>query len=296
MDTENTVSRSATLFVVSIVQFLVPFMLTSVVVALPTIGIEFSASAKYLSLIEMVYMLALALFLLPIVRLADINGHRKMFITGIFVMLISTIVLPLSKNIELLIILRFVQGIGGAMITATSLTILSFVFPKKERGGAFGITISSVFLGLTAGPTLSGTLISYVGWRFLFVLAIPVEFVAVVIALAKLKSEWIIEEGGQFDWCGTFIYVLSLMTLIIGTTQLNESSAAKWLSIIGVVGLGCFFFYEKKRTSPLFNVNLILANLPFTSNSVATGINYATSFGLMFFFESLSSDNQGAFT
>ncbi len=108
MDNQNSISKPAVLLVVSVVQFLVPYMLTSLVIALPAIGNEFSAGAMHLSLIEMVYMLALALFLLPVGRFADINGHKKMFIAGIVVTIVATLALSLSMTIEFLILLRFV--------------------------------------------------------------------------------------------------------------------------------------------------------------------------------------------
>ncbi len=277
-------SKSAVLVVVSVVQFLVPYMLSSLVVALPAIGKEFSAGAMHLSLIEMVYMLGLAIFLLPAGRFADIHGHKKVFISGIAVTILSTIALALSANIETLILLRFAQGIGGAMITATSLTILSFVFPPSERGKAMGIVVSCVFIGLSAGPTLSGMMVSYLGWRYVFFLAVPVEIAALLLAIVMLKSEWINEKEGRFDLIGSLLYMGALLGLIVGVTQLNEPGFAKWFAIPGGLGLVGFFAYEYKKESPLLNVNLLFLNRQFTFNSLATLINYAASFGVMFFF------------
>ncbi len=169
----NSISKSSTLFVVSVVQFLVPFMLSSVVVALPTIGKEFSAGAVHLSLIEMVYMLSLSIFLLPISRFADIYGHKKILISGTVVMIIATIAIGLSTNIQLLIVFRFVQGVGAAMIIATGLTILTNVFPENERGKALGITVCFIYLGLSSGPTLAGLMVSWLGWRYIFYGSFP---------------------------------------------------------------------------------------------------------------------------
>ena len=281
---EKNISKSAVLVVVSVVQFIVPYMLSSLVIALPAIGKEFSAGAMHLSLIEMVYMLGLAVFLLPAGRFADIYGHKKVFISGIAVTILSTFALALSVNIETLILLRFAQGLGGALITATSLTILSFVFPPEERGKAMGIVVSCVFIGLSAGPTLSGLMVSFLGWRYIFFLAVPVQIAALVLAIMKLKSEWINEKEGQFDLIGSLIYMGALLSLIVGVTHLNESGFAKWLAVPGGLGFVWFFVYEYKKESPLLNVALIYTNRPFTFNSLATLINYAASFGVMFFF------------
>ncbi len=280
----NSTSKSTTLLVVSAVQFLVPFMLSSVVVALPTIGKEFSAGAVELSLIEMVYMLSLALFLLPIGRFADIYGHKKIFVSGTAVMIFATIALTFSMNIEFIIALRFVQGVGAAMIIATGMTILTFVFPPEERGKALGITVSCVFMGLSAGPTLSGMMVSHLGWRYIFYFALPVEMAVFLLTIMKLKGEWINAKGEKYDWVGSIIYMLSLFCLIVGTTQAKELEIAKWIAVCGVAGLIFFLAYEYKQEFPLLNINLLLTNIPFSFNCLSTWINYAASFGVMFFF------------
>ncbi|MCP4119986.1 MAG: MFS transporter [Desulfobacteraceae bacterium] len=280
----NSTSKTTTLVVTSAVQFLVPFMLSSVVVALPTIGKEFSAGAVHLSLIEMVYMLSLALFLLPIGRFADIHGHKKIFVSGIAVMIFATIALTVSMNIEFLIILRFVQGVGAAMIIATSLTILTFVFPPDQRGKAMGITVSCVFMGLSAGPTLSGIMVSHLGWRYIFYFALPVEIAAFLLTILKLKGEWVNAEGEKYDWTGSILYMISLFFLIVGITQAKELEIAKWIALCGVAGLIVFLAYEYKEESPLLNIHMLLDNRSFSFNCLSTWINYAASFGVMFFF------------
>jgi EmrB/QacA subfamily drug resistance transporter len=277
-------SQSTTLIVVSAVQFLVPFMLSSVVVALPTIGQEFSAGAVQLSLIEMVYMLSLALFLLPLGRFADIHGHKKIFVSGIVVMIIATFALTLSMNIESLIILRFIQGVGAAMIIATSLTILTWVFPPEQRGKAMGITVSCVYMGLSVGPILSGIVVAHLGWRYIFYFALPVEVAALLLTITQLKGEWINAKGEKYDWAGSIIYMISLFCLIVGITQAKEMEIAKWIALCGVAGLTVFLVYEYKEKYPLLNIHLLLTNFSFSFNCLSTWINYAASFGIMFFF------------
>ncbi len=277
-------SQSTTLIVVSAVQFLVPFMLSSVVVALPTIGKEFSAGAVQLGLIEMVYMLSLALFLLPLGRFADIHGHKKIFVSGTVVMIFATLALTLSMNIESLIVLRFIQGVGAAMIIATSLTILTCVFPPEQRGKAMGITVSCIYMGLSAGPTLSGIVVSHLGWRYIFYFALPVEVAALLLTITQLKGEWINAENEKYDWAGSIIYMISLFCLIVGITQAKEMEIAKWIALCGVAGLTVFLVYEYNEKYPLLNIHLLLTNIPFSFNCLSTWINYAASFGVMFFF------------
>ena len=138
---DDAVSSAAILFVVSAVQFLTPFMLSAVGVALPAIGREFSATAVQLGLVETVYIFAFSLFLIPAGRLGDIYGRKRIFTIGIIVFTAGTVLVSLAFTIESFIGFRFIQGCGGAMISGTSVAILSSVFPAANRGRAMGIIV-----------------------------------------------------------------------------------------------------------------------------------------------------------
>jgi len=279
------ISQTAIVVVVASVQFLTPFMLSAVGVALPTIGHEFSANAVHLGLIEMVYMLALALFLLPVGRFADIHGRRKVFIAGASIITLATIVLPMTRSIETFIAMRFFQGIGAAMITSTSLAILTAVVPPDHRGMAMGIVVSCVYLGLSAGPTLAGLMTTYLGWRWIFYAALPFEFAALILALVKLRgAEWADAKGEQFDWRGSLLYMTTLLGLILGVTHLKEWGMAGWLAGAGLLGMIGFVIVELKTRSPLIRIQEIIQNRAFAFSNIATWINYSVSFGVMFFF------------
>lgn len=148
---------STTLWVIAAVQFLTPFMFSAVGVALPAIGQEFSAGAVHLGLIEMVYILGIAMFLLPIGRFADIYGRKRIFLSASFLMIVVlTVGLSVVSNIQLFILFRMLQGICAAMITSTSFAILTSVFPNNRRGRAIGVVVSAIYLGISTGPTLGG--------------------------------------------------------------------------------------------------------------------------------------------
>ncbi len=228
---------SATLWVIAAVQFLTPFMFSAIGVALPAIGREFAAGAVQLGLVEMVYILGVALFLLPIGRFADIHGRKKIYLAGIILMTLATLALALAPTIETLILFRFFQGIGASMITSTSFAIISSIYPQEQRGRAMGIVVSAVYLGISAGPTLAGLMISYLGWRWIFYSAIPVELAALVFALLRLKGEWAGARGERFDWIGSLLYMTALSSLIVGTVKIREYQAAGWLAGGGLAGM-----------------------------------------------------------
>ena len=281
---DNKISPSATLWVIAAVQFLTPFMFSAIGVALPTIGREFSANAVQLGLVEMVYILGVALFLLPVGRFADIHGRKKIFLSGIILITLATLALSFALTIETLILFRFFQGIGASMITSSSFAILTSVFPKEQRGRALGVVVSAVYLGISAGPTLAGLMISYLGWRWIFYSAIPVELAALAFALTRLKGEWADARGERFDWIGSLLYMTSLCALIVGVLEIKQFQAAGWLAGAGLAGMAFFLFYETRFPSPLLPLKIILANRIFVFSNLATWLNYAASFGIMFFF------------
>lgn len=277
-------SPAVTLGVVATVQFLTPFMFSAVGVALPTIGRDFSANGFQLGLVEMVYILAVALFLLPIGRFADIHGRKKIFISGAVVITLATLVLSLASTIETFILYRFFQGIGAAMITATSLAILTSVYPRETRGKAYGIVVCCVYLGLSAGPTLAGLMTTYLSWRWIFYVAVPVECLALMLAILFLKGEWSDAAGEQFDWIGSLLYIAALASLILGITHLKEWETSPWLTLAGCTGMVLFAVYQYMITSPLISIQALLKNSAFALSNLATWINYAASFGVIFFF------------
>ena len=281
---EQDVSPAATLFVVSAVQFLTPFMFSAVGVALPTIGRVFDASAVQLSLVEAVYIFAVALLLLPSGRFADIHGRKRIFITGTVLITVTTLILGLSQSIGFFIAFRFLQGAGAAMITSTSIAILSSVFPPRRRGRAMGIIVACVYMGLSAGPTLAGVMITHLGWRWVFLAAVPLELFALILTLTRLKGEWAEAHGERFDWMGSAIYMAALFGLMFGAAHLKEMEAARWIMGGGLLGMAVFLVVEANTSSPVLDVRLLITNRPFTFSNIATWINYAASFGVTFFF------------
>jgi EmrB/QacA subfamily drug resistance transporter len=280
----HAVSGAVILFVVSAVQFLTPFMLSAVGVALPAIGREFSASAVQLGLVETVYIFAFSLFLLPVGRLGDIYGRRRIFTIGILVFTAGTVLLSLAFTIESFIVFRFFQGCGGAMISGNSVAILASVFPPAKRGRAMGIITGCVYLGLSLGPVLSGFMVTHLGWRWIFYLGVLVELGCLFLTVLKLKDEWAGARGERFDFMGSFLYITSLFCLIYGA--LNQKEGGIYLAFMasGALGFLIFLAFEHRCSSPILDVGLVIRNRVFAFSNLATLINYAASSGIAFFF------------
>ena len=280
----QTVSPTVATFVVAAVQFLTPFMMSAVGVALPAIGREFSAGAFQLGLVEMAYILSGGLLMLPAGRFADINGRKKIFVSGLALFIVATFCIALAPTIEILTLLRLFQGAGSALIATTSIAIISSVVPPNIRGKAMGIIAASVYLGLSASPTLTGFIIEYGNWRWIFWGALPVEIAAFYLTLTYLKGEWYGAKEERFDWIGSLIYMAAICTAMIGVTHLNDSGLFVVLFTIGLIGFVIFFIWESRAKSPILNVPLLKSNLTFSLSTLCMLINYAASFGVTFYF------------
>ena len=152
----ESVSKNAVLFVSAVGSFLTPFMGSSINIALPAIQEQFGLDAVMLSWVPTAYLLAAAVAMVPLGRLADIHGRKKALVWGMTVFTLSSLLCGLSVSAAMLIAARIIQGVGSAMIFAAGLAILTAVFPLGERGRAIGITIASVYIGLSLGPVLGG--------------------------------------------------------------------------------------------------------------------------------------------
>ena len=277
------ISRSATLLVVCTAHFLMPFMMSAVGVALPAIGHDFSASAMQLALVETTYVLSASIFLLAMGRMGDIYGRRRIFQYGIVIFTFAGGLLSQAWSIESMIAMRFLQGMGGSMVMATTFAIVVSVFPPQERGKALGIAVASVYAGISCGPFFGGTLVTAFGWRSIFYLAVPLGIITFVVSYTKLRGEWAEAKGEPFDWRGSLLYAGAIMLLICGASNLDQGLWAWLLAIAGTVGLVLFLILESRTEYPVLNVALLRGNRVFAFSNLAALLNYAATFGVTFF-------------
>jgi EmrB/QacA subfamily drug resistance transporter len=277
------VSRSATLMVVCTAHFLMPFMMSAVGVALPAIGRDFSASAMQLGLVETTYVLSASIFLLAMGRLGDIYGRRRIFQYGIVIFTFAGGLLSQAWSIESMIAMRFLQGMGGSMVMATTFAIVTSVFPPEERGKALGIAVASVYAGISCGPFVGGALITDFGWRAIFYLAVPLGMITFVVSLAKLRGEWAESKGEPFDWRGSLVYAAAVLMLITGASNLDKGVWFWALTAAGTAGLFHFLVLESRTEYPVLNVALLRNNKVFAFSNLAALLNYAATFGVTFF-------------
>jgi len=277
----STSEERSALFVATLTSFMGPLMLSAVNVALPAIQAEMAVGAVGLSWVATTYLLAIAVFLVPVGRIADIYGRRKVFTWGLMLYTVTSALTALVPSFKWLLIMRVAQGLGAAMFVTTGMAILISVFAPARRGRAIGIYVAAVYVGLSVGPFVGGIMTQQFGWRSIFALMLPLGGISVGVTLRYLKAEWADARGEQFDLAGSVLYALAVFFMVFGATQL-PSQRGIYLLAAGLVGLLAFIRQEQRTSFPVFEVSLFQSNRTFAFSSLAALINYSATFAVTF--------------
>lgn len=270
------------LLTVCLAQFMAPFMLTAIGVALPSLGRELGASAVQIGLVEQTYVLSLAMVMLTFGRLGDIVGQRIMFLIGLIAFTSLTLVIGFATSIGMIIGLRFFQGLGAATMLSGSMALVAAAYPPEQRARKIGLVSACTYVGLSAGPVIGGFITQHFGWRHIFFAPVPVGIAAVFICLFGMQEMEKNASGERMDWLGSAVYALAIGCIMTGAAHAQASFGLPLLAV-GVVGLGLFLVLESRCASPLLDVRLLSGNRYFTLSSLAALGNYAATFGVVFF-------------
>ena len=274
--------KTAVLVAACMSSFITPFLSSSVTVALPAINSDFSIPDQaLLGWIVTAFLLSAAIFVVPFGRVADIYGRRRVFLAGLVVVMVSSLLCSISTGVHMLIASRMVEGVGSAMIFGTSIAILASVFPLRERGRVLGINVAAAYLGLSLGPLLGGVITAYAGWRFIYLAVAVYSLLALVIARWKIKGEWKGENGKSFDIAGTLLYTAMLSSLIYGLTLIPDRMGAVLLIFSGATMI-LFFRWESGNANPVLKVSLFRNNVVFLFSNLAALINYSATAAVAF--------------
>ena len=269
------------LLVTTVTAFMTAFMGSSLNIALPIIGKEFNASAVMLSWLSTIYLLTTAALLIPVGKLSDINGRIKFFKLGIVLFSLGSFLCGLAPSAITLLLLRIIQGIGSSLIFSCSTAILVSSFPPSQRGKALGINTAAVYTGLSSGPFLGGLITHYWNWRAIFILNSLLGVIIIVITFFYLRNEWKELVKQKFDKIGAMVYILSIVSLMIGVSLFPDITGFAVL-IAGIFLLITFYFFEGKKKNPVFDVTMFRRNKTFTLSNLAALINYSATFAIGF--------------
>jgi EmrB/QacA subfamily drug resistance transporter len=272
-------NRTYALWISALASFIAPFLGSSLNIALPSISHEFNLTAVALTWIPAAYVLSSVIFLVPLGRLADIRGRKRVFRAGIMIEVAACLAATMTPSGEFFIALRAVQGLGGAMIFSTGLAILSSVYPPEARGRVLGINVAAVYLGLSLGPVIGGILTQNFGWRSIFVANILMGALILYLVTAKLHGEWAEAKGERFDGIGSVCYGGGFLLVMAGFSLSGVASAACLAG--GVAALGIFAVRELRIGHPILDLRLF-RNPSFAFSNLAALIHYCATTAIGF--------------
>ncbi|MCW3038157.1 MAG: transporter, partial [Solirubrobacterales bacterium] len=281
--------RSLTLLLCCLAQFMVILDVSIVNVALPSIQGDLRFSDADLQWVVNAYTLAFAGFLLLGGRAADILGRREVFVAGISLFALASLVGGVAQNEGMLVAARAAQGLGGAIVAPATLSILTTTFTEgAERNRALGLWGAMGGVGGATGALLGGLLTETLSWRWILLINVPVGLAVVVAALRVLMPR-VTTPGAQrrFDLAGAFSVTAGLVVFtygIVGTEQHGWASARTLLVLgLGLVLLGVFLTIESRiAKAPLMPLR-IFASRPLTAANVVVFCMGGAAFAMWYF-------------
>ncbi|HEV2141702.1 MAG TPA: DHA2 family efflux MFS transporter permease subunit [Candidatus Dormibacteraeota bacterium] len=276
------------LIVLTIGFFMILLDTTIVNVAIPAMSTGLNATLDQILWVINAYLLVYTVLLITAGRLGDLFGQRNLFAVGLFIFTVASALCGLAQNSEQLIAARILQGTGGALLTPQTLAIITSIFPPERRGAAFGIWGGVAGLATLAGPTAGGAIITYIDWRWIFYINVPIGILALVATFLIVPD---LRPGRRHGWdvVGIVLATAGLFAIVFG---LIEGQKYSWgqvdsfgITIPEVIGGGAalivlFLLWERFQREPLLPLNLF-ANRNF---AVANWIAAAISFGMLSMF------------
>ncbi|MEA4857194.1 MFS transporter [Solidesulfovibrio sp.] len=275
-------SPALVLVTVCIAQFMAPFMLTSVGVALPSLGRELGASAMQLGLIEQLYVVSLAMGMLAFGRYGDIVGQRRVLLPGLALFTALTCSLGFTRSVDMVLVQRFFQGIGACMMLSGSLALVAAAYPPALRGRKIGLVSACTYAGLSVGPVLGGYVTGHFGWRYVFLMSAPLGLAATAMCLFGMREGPKNASGERMDWRGGAFYAASVGLFMLGAAHAREIPLGPAMLGGGLLGLAIFLRLQARTRCPLLDMRLLANNRFFTFSCLAALGNYAATFGITF--------------
>lgn len=240
--------------------FMLLLDVTIVNVALPDIQADFGADLSGLQWVIDAYALTLAAFLLTAGTLADRYGRRLLFAIGLAVFTAASVLCGFAGSIVMLTLARALQGVGGAIMFATSLALLAAAFAPRERGVAFGVFGAVTGVAVAIGPVLGGALTSGLSWRWIFFVNVPVGLIALAVTLGRV-AESRDPEQRRLDIPGCITFSGGLAALVFGLIRSHPDGWSSATVVSSLLASGAlllaFVVIEIRSAAPMFDFGLL---------------------------------------
>jgi len=266
--------------------FMVLLDLTIVNIAIPSMVDGLHASLDQVLWVLNAYTLTYAVLLITSGRLGDRFGQRTIFLIGLAVFTLASAACGLAQDPNQLIVARVVQAVGGALLTPQTLAILTSIFPPERRGAAFGVWGGIAGLATIAGPVLGGVLTTYLDWRWIFYVNVPIGIVALIATLVVIPD---LRPGraASIEPIGVLLASGGLLAITYGliegqryswgtvTTVAGVPITIPAILVAGAVLLVLFFVWDARRASPLVPMALFRDRNYSVMNWVGAALNFA---------------------
>ncbi|MEZ0290876.1 MAG: MFS transporter [Sulfolobales archaeon] len=265
MSREDSIARAyersrilLVLSVTTLVNLLTGFAARLAVVGMPTISREINADVWEMVWIIQGYMLGSTFIQLIVGRLADLFGRVRLFNIGIAIFTLGSLLSGLSISPLMLVLSRIFQGLGGAFLMSLSVAILTDNIPPSMLGRWLGINQVAWRVGALAGLTLSGIIIDYMGWRWIFLVQVPVGLVTLVWSHRRLVEVYRPRERSVIDWRGFTLFTLSMILLLVGLTSLGYGhiGVSEIMIVLAIITLALFTLSELRFSSPALDLRI----------------------------------------
>ena len=231
-------------------------------VALPTIAGHFETDLPTVQWVVIAQTLTVSALLLPMGRLSDMVGRKRVYIAGLLLLMIAAVLAASSTSVLMLVATRVIQGTGAAMTQGVGMAMVTSIFPEEERGKGLGTHMSVIGAGGMAGPVIGGLLVSVLGWRWVFLVNLPMAAIALIGAMLLVDSKLFFRErrGTRFDWPGAALSTAALVTFLMLMTngyRLGWTSPLILLAAAALIALvAAFIAWELRAPAPMLDLGL----------------------------------------
>src|SRR5947208_8502248 len=276
-----------TLASLSVALFMIMLDNTVVNVALPAIQRDLGISRSELEWTVAAYALTFASLLLTGGKLGDLVGRRKIFLLGVAIFTLSSLLCGLSSSAGELISARAVQGVGAALMMPATLSIISATFAARERGMAIGIWAGVSAMALAIGPLLGGIITEHISWNWIFFVNVPIGVLAVLAAIFVVPESKDTSREQRLDLPGLATSGIGLLALVYALIEANQygwtSARIVGLFVVAAVALTAFVLLELHQRLPMLDLSLFRNGTFAGANIVAILVTMAM-FGIFVFF------------
>ncbi len=275
-----------TLGALSFALFMIMLDNTVVNVALPSIQRDLGIGLSELEWTVNAYALTFAVLMLTGGKLADFMGRRRVFLVGLAIFTVASLLCGLATSGEILIAARTVQGAGAALMLPATLSIISATFPPHQRGMAIGIWAGVSAMALAIGPLIGGLLTEHVDWSWIFFVNVPVGVLGFVIGRLVIQESRDTSEEQRLDLPGLAASAVGLFALTFGLIEANSfgwsDPVIVGLFVLAAVALAVFVWLERHQRTPMLDLSLFRSGTFAGANVVALLVTLAM-FGVFFF-------------